>query len=160
MPIKRTRPSLEEQARYLERVQELQAAGFDCEFPNELRENSRDLDIFVAPFEGNILCELPSGVAAYAIRTRLIALRSNLRVEDRRIVSDWDLESIVLCQRQRGLYLVGHAISLSEEGCSTGGSKTGYAFITEVTLLRVGSSRAVTHQFRRSTEIGQSRNLA
>ena len=115
MPIKRTRLSREEQARHLERVQELQAAGLDCEFPNELRENSRDLDILVAPFEGNILCELPLGAAAYAIWTRLTALRSNLRVEDCRIVSDWDLESIVLCQNQRGLYLVGQAISFSEE---------------------------------------------
>jgi hypothetical protein len=106
---------MEEQARHLVLVQELRAAGLDCEFPNELRENSRDLDISVAPFEGNILCELSSGVTAYAIWVRLIALRGNVRLENCTIVSDWDLESIVLCQNQRGLYRVGQAVDFTEQ---------------------------------------------
>jgi hypothetical protein len=82
----------------------------------ELQEKTfHDLDIFVAPPAGNILCELPSGVTAYAIWVKLIALRSNVRVENCRIVSAWDLESIVLCGNERGVYRVGHAVNLAED---------------------------------------------
>jgi hypothetical protein len=115
MPIKKARLSREEQAGHLVRVQELQSAGLDCEFPNDWRENFHDLDIFVAAPAGNILCELPSGVTAYAIWAHLTALHSNLRLENCRIVSEWDPESIALCQNQKGLYLVGQAVALTEE---------------------------------------------
>ncbi len=64
---------------------------------------------------GNILCELPSGVTAYAIWAHLTALHSNLRLENCRIVSEWDPESIALCQNQKGLYRVGQAVDLTEE---------------------------------------------
>jgi hypothetical protein len=115
MPIKKARLSRKEQARHLVRVQELQAMGLDCEIPNELQDkNFHDLDIFVAPFEGNILCELSLGVTAYAIWVKLIALRSNVRLENCRIVSLWESESIVLCQSQRGLYRVGSACLFTE----------------------------------------------
>ena len=115
MPIKKARLSREEQARHLVRVEELRAAGLDCELPNELQENNfHDLDIFVAPFEGNILCEVSLGVTAYAIWVELIALRSNLRLENCRIVSLWESESIVLCQSQRGLYRVGSGCLFTE----------------------------------------------
>lgn len=114
MPVKKTHLSRAEQARYLARAQELQAAQVDCEVPDVWQENSHDLDIFVAPPALNILCELPSGVTAYAPWVHLIALRSDLRLENCRIVSDWDSESIVLCQDQEGLYRVGQAVSFTE----------------------------------------------
>src|ERR1035437_9808587 len=107
MPIKKTQLSREEQAKHLLRVQELQAAGLDCEFPNELQENFHDLDIFVAAPAGNILCELSSGATAYAIWAQLTALRSNLRLENCAIMSDWDSESIVLWQRGGGGFFFG-----------------------------------------------------
>jgi hypothetical protein len=115
MPIKKTQLSRERQAMYLVWAQELQAAGLDCEVPNDLQENYHDLDIFVAAPAENILCELPSGATAYAIWAHLIALSSNLRLENCKIVSEWDLESTVLCQNQKGLYRVGHAVNFTEE---------------------------------------------
>lgn len=115
MPIKKARLSGEEQAKHLARVEELRAAGLDCELPNELQEKIfHDLDIFVAPRGENILCELRSGVTAYAILVRLIALVSNLRLENCGIVSDWDAESIMLCRSQRGLYCVESACLFTE----------------------------------------------
>ena len=115
MPIKKTRLTREERASFLLRAQELQAAGLECQIPNEMQENFHDLDIFVAPREGNILCELPSGVTAYAIWVRLTALRNNLRLENCRIMSDWDPESIALCQNQKGVYRIGQAVHLTQE---------------------------------------------
>ncbi len=115
MPVKKTHLSRAEQARYLAWAKELQAAQVDCEVPDVWQENSHDLDIFMAAPAGNILCELPSGVTAYAIWVHLIALRSNLRLENCRIVSDWDSESIVLCQDHKGLYIVGQAVALPKE---------------------------------------------
>jgi len=114
MPVKRTQLSREQKARYLARAQELRAAGLDCEVPGEWHESSCGLDIFVAPPEGNILCELPNGVTAYAIYVHLVSLRSNFRVENCGIVSDWDSESIVLCSNQGGLYSVGSACEFTE----------------------------------------------
>jgi hypothetical protein len=116
MPIKKARLSREEQARHLVRVQELRAAGLDCELPNELQENLNALYIAVAPPARNILCALSSGVTAYAIWVQLIALRTNLRLENCTIVSDWDLESIALCPSQRGRYRAGSAIEFAEGG--------------------------------------------
>jgi hypothetical protein len=121
MPIKKTRLTREERAGFLLRARELQAAGLECEIPNaceipnETQENFQDLDIFVAGSEGNILCELPSGVTAYAIWVRLTALRSNLRLEDCRIVSEWDPESITLCHNEKGVYLVGQAVYFTRD---------------------------------------------
>jgi hypothetical protein len=116
MPIKKARLSRAEQARHLARVQELRGAGVDCELPDELQEKAvHDLDIFVAPSHGNILCEISPGFTAYAIWVRLIALRSNVRLENCKIVSDWDLESIVLCQSQKGQYRVGQAVDFPED---------------------------------------------
>jgi hypothetical protein len=114
MPINKTRLSREEEARYLARAQELRSAQVKCEVPDEWQQNFHDLDIFVAAPAGNILCELSSGVTAYAIWAQLIALRSNLRLENCAIMSDWDSESIVLCQSERGLYRVGSACQFTE----------------------------------------------
>jgi hypothetical protein len=114
MPIKKTRLNRKERASFLLRAQELEAAGIMCEIPNEMRENSHDLDIFVAEPPGNILCELPSGVTAYAIWVRLTALRNNLMLDDCQIVSEWDTESITLCPDQKGLYVVDQAVRFTQ----------------------------------------------
>src|SRR5271167_81700 len=97
MPVKKTQLSLQEQARYLVRVQDLQAAGLDCEIPNELQENFHDLDIRVAPHGGNLLCELSTGVTWYAIQVHLVSLRSNLTLESLNVASEWDSELIAAC---------------------------------------------------------------
>jgi hypothetical protein len=115
MPVKRTQLNREQKAKYLARVQDLRAAGLDCEVPDELQQSSRRLDIFAARSGGNILSELPGGLTAYAIWVHLLALVSNLILESVRIESAWDPESIALCGNQRGLYRVGQAISLTEE---------------------------------------------
>jgi hypothetical protein len=115
MPVKRTRLVRALQTMYLSRAKELQAAGLDCEIPDEWQENSRSLDIIVAPPGYNILCELPTGVTAYAILMRLVALRSNLILENFGIASEWDSESITLCGNARGLYRVGAAFEFTED---------------------------------------------
>jgi hypothetical protein len=115
MPVKRTRLVRAQQATYLSRAKELQAAGLDCEIPDEWQENSSSLDIIVAPPEYNMLCELPTGVTAYAILMRLVALRSNLILENFGIASEWDSESITLCGNARGLYRVGAAFEFTED---------------------------------------------
>lgn len=104
MPVKKTQLNRQEQARYLVRVQELQAAGLDCELPNELPETSNDLDIRVAPHSGNLLCQLSTGVTWYAIQAQLVSLRSNLILENFDIASGWDSELIAACANAKRLY--------------------------------------------------------
>jgi hypothetical protein len=101
MPIKKVRLS---QATHRIAIQELRDAGVDCEFSDELQTStSCDLDIVLGSPAENILCELSSGITAYAPLVKLIALRGNVWVEDGRIASAWDSESIVLCGNERGL---------------------------------------------------------
>ena len=103
-----------EEARYLARAQELQVAGVDCEIPDVWLRKSHCFDVFVAPREGNILCELSTGLTAYAIWVRLVALRSGSILEDVKIVPEWDSESILLSSECNGLYRVGDAVELTE----------------------------------------------
>jgi len=105
----------QQQATYLALGQELQAARLDFGIPDEWHENSRSLDIFVAPREGNLLCELSSGVTACAIYVELVSLSSNLILENSQIASEWDSELIVLCGDQRGMYRVGAAFEFTGE---------------------------------------------
>ena len=128
MPIKKTRLSRAERARYLERAKELKAAQVDCKIPDDWQENSQDLDIFAAAPGGNILCELQSGVTAYAIWVHLTALRSNLRLEDCTIASPWDSQSISLCLIERGLYRVGSAVEFTEAEALNGRIENGLCF--------------------------------
>ncbi len=116
MPVKRAQLNRQQKAKYMALVQDLQAVQLICAIPGEREDEEKvhELDIFAAPPEGNILCELSSGVTAYAIWVRLIALGSNLMLENCEIVSDWDSESIVLWQSQRGLYRVESAINLTD----------------------------------------------
>jgi hypothetical protein len=115
MPVKRTRLTRQQQATYLACAQELQAAKIDCGIPEEWQENSSSLDIFVAPGEGNILCELSTGVTACAIYVELVSLRSNVVLENFAIASEWDSELIVLCGNQTGLYGFREAFEFTEE---------------------------------------------
>lgn len=114
MPTKKSRLSRAERAKYLARAEDLQAGQVNCEIPDDWRENSHDLAIVVGEPEGNFLCELSSGVTAYAIWVRLVAMRSRLRLENCAIVSDWDSDSIVLSQCERGLYRVGNVLEFNE----------------------------------------------
>jgi hypothetical protein len=115
MPVKRTQLLRAQKAMYLERARELQAAGLDCEVPDEWQENSRSLDIFVGLPQDNILYELSTGVTACAIWVELVALISNLILEENfRIASVWDSEFIACCNT-RGLYGVGGAFELTED---------------------------------------------
>jgi hypothetical protein len=114
MPVKKTQLSRAQRDRYLEQAQELRAAGLECEIPSEWEENSRSLDIVVAPPEGNILCELSSGITACAIGVRIVALTSNLILEDFTIASKWDPELVAVCSNPKGLYVVGAAINFTE----------------------------------------------
>jgi hypothetical protein len=113
MPVKRTRLVRAQQARYLARAHELQAARVDCEIPDEWQENSLSVDIFVAPPQGNVLIELRTGVTACAIWMQIVALSSNLILEDFRIVSEWGSELITVCDDQSGLYRVGTAVEFT-----------------------------------------------
>lgn len=116
MPIKRVQLNRQQEAKYRALVRDLQTAQLICAVPGEREDEEKlhELDIFVAPPEGNILCELSSGVTAYAIWVQLVALGSNLRLENCEIVSDWDSESIVLWHSERGLYRVESAINLTD----------------------------------------------
>ena len=100
---------------YLERMQDLRAAGLDCGVPDELQEESRVLDISVALPGGNVLCELHSGVTACTMRVKLVARCSlNLILEDFRIASWWDPELIAVCRDHKGLFRVGAACEFNE----------------------------------------------
>jgi len=114
MPVKRTRLSAVQQARYLGRAQELIAAGIDCEIPHEWHENSRSVEISVAPPQENILRELATGVTAYAIEVRLLGLRGNLVFEDFTIASEWDSDLVALRANGKNLYGVGAAFEFTE----------------------------------------------
>jgi len=114
MPKKRLRLNRQEQKRYLACAKELQAAGLDLEIPDEWQENSRSLDIFVASAEGNILCELSTGITACAIHVELVSLRGNLILKNSTIASEWDSELILLCGDKRGLYRAREAFEFTE----------------------------------------------
>src|SRR6266436_936104 len=116
MPVKRTQLPRAQKAMYLERARELQAAGLDCEVPDEWLENSRSLDIFVSLPQDNTLCELSTGVTACAIWVELVALTSNLILEENfSIASEWDSDFMACCCNSRGLYGVGAAFEYTED---------------------------------------------
>lgn len=116
MPVKRTQLSRLQRARYLEDAQELQAAGLGCEIPRELEEDSRSLDIWVASWEGNILCELSSGITACAIWVKMVALGSlHLILEDFSIRIGGDSELTAVPTDGTGLCRVKNAIDFTED---------------------------------------------
>jgi len=114
MPVRRTRLSAAQQARYLGRAQELIAAGIDCEIPDDWLKNVRSLEISVAPPEGNLLCELPAGGTVYAVTVQLLGLRGNLILEDFTIASEWDSELVALRANGENFYGVGAAFEFTE----------------------------------------------
>jgi hypothetical protein len=85
---------------YLALAEELQTAQVKCIIPDDLRQNSHDLDIVVGGPADNILCEFSTGLTAYAIWVKLVALRPHLSLEDCRIepIGTW----IRLCCAEAG----------------------------------------------------------
>jgi hypothetical protein len=118
MPTRKTRLLRNEQARYLARAKELKMAGVACSIPDAWEDDSRSLDIAVAPSELNILCQSPSGITACAILVHLVGLRSNLILENFSIATAWDSHLTALPLN-------------SEEGIRT---KYGLDFTNEETL--------------------------
>ena len=104
MPIRKLRLSRLEEAEHLVYLQRLQAEGHYVEIPEELQQDSRVLDIHIAPPYINIIRQLPSGPVAYAIWVRLVALRPNVILEDSQLASGWDQDLFQISANKKGLY--------------------------------------------------------
>jgi len=104
MPIRKYSLSRAERVRYRSDAQQLCAIGLDIDIPEELREDSRVLDIYIAPPYINIIRQLPSGPVAYAIWVRLLALRPNVILEDSQLASGWDQDLFQISANKKGLY--------------------------------------------------------
>jgi hypothetical protein len=104
MPIRKARLSKAEQAKYFARLAQLLRAGCDVRIPDEWSEDSRALDIQIAPPHENIIRQLPNGTVAYAILVRLVALLANLILEDFGLAAAWDPDLIPLSLGKKDLY--------------------------------------------------------
>ena len=104
MPMRRLSLSREQLGRHLSAAQRLRASGLDVEIPEELQEDSRALDIHIAPPHENIIRQLPNGPVAYAIRVRLVALRANVVLEYSQLASGWDQDLFQISANEKGLY--------------------------------------------------------
>jgi hypothetical protein len=90
MSVRESRLSREKEARYADRLRQLHAEGIDVELPEELEENSRALDIQLAPPSESIVYETSRGGLYYAIPVRLLALQSGLTLTDWDMTTGWD----------------------------------------------------------------------
>jgi hypothetical protein len=104
MPIRKARLSKPEQAKYFACLAQLLKAGCDVRIPHKWPEDSRALDIHIAPPHENIIRQLPNGIVAYAIFVRLVALRANLILEDFGLAAPWDPDLIPLSPGRKDLY--------------------------------------------------------
>jgi hypothetical protein len=82
--------SQEKEARYADRLRQLHAEGIDVELPEELEDNSRALDIQLAPPSESIVYEPSRGGIYYAIPVRLLGLQSGLTLTDVDVTTDWN----------------------------------------------------------------------
>jgi hypothetical protein len=114
MPVKRNQLSPAQQARYLVRIQELQAAKVNCAVPDDWLAKSHDLDIIIGPAQDSFLCELSTGVTGCAIPVRTVSLCSNLILPNFRIASEWDPELVAVFANAKNLYRVGVAFEFAE----------------------------------------------
>jgi hypothetical protein len=89
MPMRKTRLSKQETAKYLACAGELRDAGLIAETPLEWKGNSGSLDIQVAPPPDSVVSVLANGIACYAILVRLLS-RSSLTLQDCQITSSVD----------------------------------------------------------------------
>jgi len=82
-------------AKHLQRLEQLRKSGVDVQIPPEWRENSRILDIVVAPPLVSQVWNLPTGTVCYAVWTSLLASQSGLTLLGCKISTRWD-DQIVL----------------------------------------------------------------
>jgi hypothetical protein len=104
-----------EQERYRSDAQQLCAFGLDVEIPEELQEDSRALDIHIAPPHENIIRQLPSGAVAYAIWVWIVALRAGVILRAFRLASALDQELLALYANGKSLYYFHRGFDFSEE---------------------------------------------
>jgi hypothetical protein len=107
MPERMHRLTPAEEADYIKRLQIMKAKGMDIEIPERWLERARCLDITILGLETEVF-DLPSGLAAYQIYVRLVALR-RFTLLDCEITTDWD-DQIVLDGKsddQRNCYWFG-----------------------------------------------------
>jgi hypothetical protein len=104
MPIRRRSLSRAERGRYRSDAERLCAFGLDVEIPEELREDSRALELHIAPPYINIIRQLPSGLVTYAILVRLVALRPNVILEESQLASGWDQDLFQISANKKALY--------------------------------------------------------
>src|ERR1700687_2310592 len=104
MPMRRLSLSRAQLGRHLSAAQRLRASGLDVEIPEELQEDSRALDIHIAPPHENIIRHVPNGPVAYAIGVRLVALRPNVILEYSQLASGWDQDLFQISANEKGLY--------------------------------------------------------
>ncbi len=125
MPTKRTRLNREEQRRYWALTRKLQSEGVDCGTPNAWQGKSHVLDIAVASWPANLLCELHSGVTGCAIWVSIISKVGLLILKDCGVASEWDPEWTIVSGNEKKLYGVGAAFDFTEEETLNGQLRKG-----------------------------------
>ena len=115
MPTRKNRLLRNEHARYLARAKELQTAGVACSIPDSWEEDSMAVDIAVAPYQDNILCQLRSGITVCAILVHLVGLKSNLILESFSIAAEWDSDLTAIASNSEGYVSAGSGLVFSDE---------------------------------------------
>lgn len=96
MPTRRPRLSRKDEAAYRLCLQEMQAEGIDVDIPDQVPEHVPPLNISVIGGLATLIFNLPSGLAGYVIKLRLVARKSGLILPDEcRITTKFD-DQIVL----------------------------------------------------------------
>jgi hypothetical protein len=90
MPVRKSRLTRAQEAEHAYYVRQMQSEDIDVEIPEEWEENSRALDIELAPSPESIVFETSTGGIFYAIWMRLLALRSALTLIDWDMTTGWD----------------------------------------------------------------------
>ena len=90
MPNRQHRLNQGEEAEYRRCLQEMQAEGIDVGDLDPAPEHTSPLDIIVVGGLASFIFNLPSGLAGYAIRVRLVARKSGLIMPDCEIATKFD----------------------------------------------------------------------
>jgi hypothetical protein len=115
MPIRKDLLSKAEHVKYIACLAQLLKAGCDVRIPSERQENSRALNIQIAPPEENIIRELPTGGVVYAIWIRLVALRAGVILEEFGLAAASDPDLIPLSPGKEGLYVFARGFDFAWE---------------------------------------------
>jgi hypothetical protein len=107
MPIRKVHLNAAENANYLAAAKELQIGGLDLDIPMEWSQQSRLLDIEVAPGPASMAVDLANAGVGYAICIRLIARQPRLILPHYEITTEWDQQISILDFDERRICKLG-----------------------------------------------------